>query len=88
MGFHCTKLCHSGLVFIRISTVVEAVDTMTVATLARNHLAGASLQLRGLVHYCYCREYDGMQTDMVLGRRLRVLQLEQQVDDTGPGLSI
>ena len=39
------------------------------------HLVGAGLQFRGLVHYHYGRKHGGVQADMVL-EKTRVLRLD------------
>ena len=42
------------------------------------HLFVASLQFRGLVHYCHGGKHGGTQADMVLRRQLRVLHQDLQ----------
>ena len=42
------------------------------------HFIGSGLQFRGLIHYHHGRKHGGMQTDMMLGEKLRVLYLDQQ----------
>ena len=50
---------------------------MTMATLIKeNHFIGAGLQSRGSVHYHHGRRHGGMQADMVLEKKLRVLHLD------------
>ena len=42
------------------------------------HLIGAGVQFRGLVHCHHGGKHGGMQADMVLERKLRVLHMDPQ----------
>ena len=45
----------------------------------KEHLIGAGLQFRGLVHYLvHGRKHGGMQADMVMEKELRALHLDSQ----------
>lgn len=56
------------------------------------HLLGAGLQLRGLVHCSHSRKHGSTQVYMVLEKKLRFLHLDHQVaareSDIGPRLNI
>ena len=43
-----------------------------------NHIFGAGLQFRSLIHYHYGRKHCTIQVDMVLEKELRVLHLDWQ----------
>ena len=64
---------------------------MIIATLINeNILLGLAYSFRNLVHYHHGRKHGGMQADIMLETKLRVLYPDWQVigKDTGPGLSI
>jgi hypothetical protein len=47
------------------------------------HLTGASLQFRGLVHYHHSRKHGGTQAEIVLETELKILNLDQQAAGRG-----
>lgn len=54
---------------------------MSTATLMKeNILLGLAYSFKGLVCYCHGRKHVGMQADIVLGKELRSLYLDPQID--------
>ena len=53
---------------------------MMVSTVMKEniYLIGASLQFRGLVHYCHGKNHGAEQANMVLEKKLKVLHLDLQ----------
>ena len=64
----------------------------TAAPIKDNILMGLAYRSRALVHYHHGRKHGGVQADMVLEKKLRVLHPGQQAAgreyDTGPGFSL
>lgn len=65
---------------------------MSTATLTKGNISlGLAYSFRGLVHCCHSGKHGHTQTDEVLEKEQRVLQLNQQAtgrkSDNGAGLS-
>ena len=52
------------------------------------HLIGSGLKLRGLVHYSHSGNPDSWKADMVLEKKLRILQLDPQAAEMKVTLDI